>query len=424
MKNFTVITLLLLHSLSWICVSVSEFDTVEVQSGQQVTLMCSNFSSSPTQITWFRVVKRLKPHCICFFFKSSDPAKFCDGFKNGRFEATSNSSTFFLTIRQVDLSDTGLYFCGYHLNQNPVIVSATYLEVPNGLVKPMAVTLGGLIVFLAMVFIGLVGKVKQLQKETHIHKTPPLSTTSPAHDLSDMRSYCRETIRCTMSSVTWVSALLLCCWISVSGTVDVQPGHNVTLQCSNILTQSPTHKFWSRLINRTRVDCISSMYGSEPNAKFCDRIQKGKYEMRFNISTVFLTIKKVDVSDSGLYFCGFYKDSHTILQVVDLDVQGNDEPIHDDTMFQKEPDVFPKLMSVILGAVTVFLVLIIIVLAVKYRKLQKVTDEKQNLQRNENLDCDDLKAAALTLYSATTVRSRRPEAERQVDTHAVYSASR
>ncbi|KAK2900179.1 hypothetical protein Q8A73_013308 [Channa argus] len=340
----------------WICVSVSEFDTVEVQSGQQVTLMCSNFSSSPTQITWFRVVKRLKPHCICFFFKSSDPAKFCDGFKNGRFEATSNSSTFFLTIRQVDLSDTGLYFCGYHLNQNPVIVSATYLEVPNGLVKPMAVTLGGLIVFLAMVFIGLVGKVKQLQKG----------------------------------------------WISVSGTVDVQPGHNVTLQCSNILTQSPTHKFWSRLINRTRVDCISSMYGSEPNAKFCDRIQKGKYEMRFNISTVFLTIKKVDVSDSGLYFCGFYKDSHTILQVVDLDVQGNDEPIHDDTMFQKEPDVFPKLMSVILGAVTVFLVLIIIVLAVKYRKLQKVTDEKQNLQRNENLDCDDLKAAALTLYSATT----------------------
>ncbi|KAK2900182.1 hypothetical protein Q8A73_013311 [Channa argus] len=242
--------------------------------------------------------------------------------------------------------------------------------------------------------------------------TPPLSIKPPVQ--TQTQCHYRETI--THHEKRYLG------WISVSGTVDVQPGHNVTLQCSNILTQSPTHKFWSRLINRTRVDCISSMYGSEPNAKFCNRIQKGKYEMRFNISTVFLTIKQVDVSDSGLYFCGFYKDSHTILQVVDLDVQGNDEPIHDDTMFQKEPDVFPKLMSVILGAVTVFLVLIIIVLAVKYRKFQKAHSDEISPHMH-NLDSDELNYAALS-FNQKAKRNCRPASQRELEPNVVYAATR
>ncbi|XP_067381512.1 uncharacterized protein [Channa argus] len=216
-----------------------------------------------------------------------------------------------------------------------------------------------------------------------------------------------------MRSVTLVSALLLCSWISVSGseshTVDVQPGHSVTLQCSSSLNNA-TYTFWSRLINRTTISCISYKY--QFYSQFpCEGLKNSKYEMKSGISTISLAIKHVDVSDSGQYLCGFYLNGHTVLKVVDLNVQ-------------EEPDVLPNLMSVILGAVTVFLVLIIIVLAVKYRKIQKVVNKKQILQRNKNLDCDDLKAAPLTLYSATTVRSRRPEAERQVDTHVVYAASR
>ncbi|KAF3697576.1 hypothetical protein EXN66_Car013256 [Channa argus] len=230
-----------------------------------------------------------------------------------------------------------------------------------------------------------------------------------------------------MRSVTLVSALLLCSWISVSGseshTVDVQPGHSVTLQCSSSLNNA-TYTFWSRLINRTTISCISYKY--QFYSQFpCEGLKNSKYEMKSGISTISLAIKHVDVSDSGQYLCGFYLNGHTVLKVVDLNVQGSDKSQnHTEVSRQKEPDVLPNLMSVILGAVTVFLVLIIIVLAVKYRKIQKVVNKKQILQRNKNLDCDDLKAAPLTLYSATTVRSRRPEAERQVDTHVVYAASR
>ncbi len=113
----------------WISVSGSESQTVEVQPGEEVTLLCSNFSSSPSQITWFRMVNKTQPQCISFMFNSIDPASSCDGVESGKFEMRSNMSAVFLDIRHTDLSDSGLYFCGWSINRNSVIVGATYLKV-------------------------------------------------------------------------------------------------------------------------------------------------------------------------------------------------------------------------------------------------------------------------------------------------------
>ncbi|XP_073331733.1 uncharacterized protein [Pagrus major] len=162
MRNSTVIAALLLCSLSWISVSGSESQTVEVQSGQEVTLLCSNFSSSPTQIIWFRVVKRSQPRCVSHMFKATEPAKLCDGFQSGKFEMSSNISTLSLKIKQVDSSDSGLYFCGYYLSGAPLIVSSTYLQVQ----ELTWVILGCLTVFLMMVIIYQAVKINQLQKES------------------------------------------------------------------------------------------------------------------------------------------------------------------------------------------------------------------------------------------------------------------
>lgn len=62
-------------------------------------------------------------------FKPHEPASFCTGFQNGKFEMSTNLSTVFLKIKQVDLLDSGLYFCGFKIHSNPVIVEATDLVV-------------------------------------------------------------------------------------------------------------------------------------------------------------------------------------------------------------------------------------------------------------------------------------------------------
>uniref|UniRef100_A0A4W6D5D5 Ig-like domain-containing protein n=1 Tax=Lates calcarifer TaxID=8187 RepID=A0A4W6D5D5_LATCA len=201
----------------------------------------------------------------------------------------------------------------------------------------------------------------------------------------------------------------LCCvsaWISVSvsesQTVEVQSGEDITLLCS-ITSTAPTHTFWSKLYNKTKISCISSMYGSEGKASFCDGFQNGKYEMSSNISTISLKIKQVDVSDSGLYLCGFYMSGHTRLTVTDLNVQGKIE-----------------LTSMILGAVTVFLVMVVIV---DQAFVSVAHNEEEHSPQKQNPVSDDLNYAALSFQSKAK-RKRRPPSERELEPNVVYAATR
>uniref|UniRef100_A0A3B4V4P4 Ig-like domain-containing protein n=1 Tax=Seriola dumerili TaxID=41447 RepID=A0A3B4V4P4_SERDU len=119
--------------LCWISVSVSQSQTVDVQSGEDVTLQCSNISRSPTQMEWFRLVNRTKASCISSMYKAENEASFCDGFQN-RFEMSSNISNVFLKIKRVDLSDSGLYFCGFYKDTHTVITDTIHLYVQGKIV--------------------------------------------------------------------------------------------------------------------------------------------------------------------------------------------------------------------------------------------------------------------------------------------------
>uniref|UniRef100_UPI003AAC5BDA uncharacterized protein n=1 Tax=Centroberyx gerrardi TaxID=166262 RepID=UPI003AAC5BDA len=246
-----------------------------------------------------------------------------------------------------------------------------------------------------------------------------------------------------MMSYTLVTALLLynLSWIPVSvsesQTVEVQPGGEVTLMCTNI-SSSPTYSEWFRLGNRSKPCCISTMYKSDDKAWFCDGFQNGKFEMISNVSTVFLKIEHVDLSDSGLYFCGLYIDGHTVIvNATYLKVQGNgdfdDEGDDKSKILVEKPDGITSLASVFLGGVTVFLVMVIVGLVLKISQLQTVTKEELQPQRNKvnpslrfilyNLDSDELKYAALSFHPKPK-RSRRPASEKEVEPNVVYAATR
>ncbi|XP_039677594.1 uncharacterized protein LOC120572370 isoform X2 [Perca fluviatilis] len=238
-----------------------------------------------------------------------------------------------------------------------------------------------------------------------------------------------------------ITALILCSisWISVSGseshteTVEGRPGGEVTLTCSNPSNRDAL-TLWLRVVNRTKASWISTMTRSTGKPLYRDGIKNGRFNMSTNISTLFLQIKHVDVSDSGLYLCGFYIEGRYNFSAIHFNVKDSDDS-HDDADRKSESsdeshedrkceksDGTAKLMSLILGALTVLLLMVIIGLVVKNRKLQKAANEEQNPQQPENLD-SDLKDAALSLYAAT-IRKRRPASEREVETHAVYAVCR
>ncbi|XP_030285495.1 uncharacterized protein LOC115588963 [Sparus aurata] len=226
-----------------------------------------------------------------------------------------------------------------------------------------------------------------------------------------------------MKNFILIAALTLCSigWISASvsqyQTVEAQPGEEVTLQCNNI-SNFDTQTFWSRLVNRTKISCVVVIINYGGKGKVCDGYEKDKIEMKSNISTVFLNIKNVDSSDSGLYYCGFYMNSIPILTPIHLKVNGSDEPHDDDREGERECDGIAMLISVIIrGALTVVLLLVIIVLVVKARELRKAVKEDQNPEQRENVGCDDD-----VTYAAVRIQ---PKAKRRhQEPNVIYASTR
>uniref|UniRef100_A0A3B4V5T5 Uncharacterized LOC111226932 n=1 Tax=Seriola dumerili TaxID=41447 RepID=A0A3B4V5T5_SERDU len=171
----------------WISVSVSEFHTVEVQSGEEVTLMCTNFTSSISHIVWFRLDNGPNATCICSMLSSNANVPLSDGFQNGKFNMTSNMTTLFLQIKQVDSSDSGLYFCGSNWNYRSIIVSATYLKVQGK--TSVNVILGAVTVSLIIAATGIAVTLKLFNMKNK-------SKNLDSGDLKDAAlSLCSTTIR-------------------------------------------------------------------------------------------------------------------------------------------------------------------------------------------------------------------------------------
>ncbi|XP_067436963.1 uncharacterized protein [Thunnus thynnus] len=217
---------------------------------------------------------------------------------------------------------------------------------------------------------------------------------------------------CKKGGVSWISVS-----VSESQVVEVQSGQAVTLQC---IKKHESITFWLRLVNRTKIYCISLKIRSDSKAELCDGFQKGKFEMRSNISTVSLNITQVDSSDSGLYFCGFYTSGRLLFSEIHLKVKGSDDGSHDDVddtskKCECESDGITKLTSVILAGLTVFLVMVIIGLLLKIRKL-KTAEEEQNPQPSENQVSDELNYAAVTFQA----KAKR----KVVEPNVVYAATR
>ncbi|XP_063757306.1 uncharacterized protein LOC134876261 isoform X2 [Eleginops maclovinus] len=115
MKTSTLITALSLCSFCWTSVP----DSVEVRPGEDASLMCTNISKYDTVAYWFRLVNKTEVSCVSTRTNSQSEVIYCDGLQESKFEMIFNTVNIVLKIKQVDDSDSGLYFCGFYIGGIP-----------------------------------------------------------------------------------------------------------------------------------------------------------------------------------------------------------------------------------------------------------------------------------------------------------------
>nr|XP_029131702.1 uncharacterized protein LOC114918191 [Labrus bergylta] len=187
-----------------------------------------------------------------------------------------------------------------------------------------------------------------------------------------------------------IKAFLLCSlsWISVSGsesqTVEVQSGEDVTLMCSG-MDKHVSVRYWLKLVKGTDIQCVSTMTSHNSEVTYHDGFSNHTFTMSSNTSTIFLKVRSVELNDSGIYYFGFNKDGRPFFTTIHLKI--------------KECDGAATLVSMILGALTLLLVMVVIGLGAKIRKLQTAAEERQNPGHTENVTSDELNYAAVTFRS-------------------------
>uniref|UniRef100_A0A674ECV5 Ig-like domain-containing protein n=1 Tax=Salmo trutta TaxID=8032 RepID=A0A674ECV5_SALTR len=99
-----------------------------VRSGENVTLQCINVLKTPGHVGWFKQVNSSEPMCITSMWSSLPTVYHQNGFQGKSMKMFMTKITIFLTITEVDVADSGLYFCGMFDNYF-IFTNATVLKV-------------------------------------------------------------------------------------------------------------------------------------------------------------------------------------------------------------------------------------------------------------------------------------------------------
>ncbi|KAM9401358.1 T-cell surface glycoprotein CD8 beta chain-like isoform 2-T2 [Salvelinus alpinus] len=109
-------------------VSVSPPPLMVVHSGENVTLQCINVLKTPGHVGWFKQVNSSEPLCITSMWSSLPTVNHQNGFQSKSMKMLITNRTIFLKITEVDVADSGLYFCGM-LDDYFIFTNATVLTV-------------------------------------------------------------------------------------------------------------------------------------------------------------------------------------------------------------------------------------------------------------------------------------------------------
>ncbi|CAB1351603.1 unnamed protein product [Coregonus sp. 'balchen'] len=264
-----------LHDLTPV-VSVSPPPSGVVHPGDNVTLQCTNVTRAPGHVGWFKQVNDSEPLGIASMYSSESPVQLHNGFQPSHMEMFVSHRIIFLKITELDVADSGLYFCGM-FDKYIIFTNATLLKFQVG------ITVG--------IFIS------------------PNHPKGHNHSEKYLTEHCEEDLTPVVS-------------VSPPPSVVIHPGDNVTLQCTNV-TGAPGHVGWFKQVNDSEPLCIASMYSSELPVQHYHGFQPSHMEMFVSHRIIFLKITELDVADSGLYFCGMFDKYVIFTNATVLKVHGH-----------------------------------------------------------------------------------------------------
>ncbi|XP_056115075.1 uncharacterized protein LOC130091289 [Rhinichthys klamathensis goyatoka] len=227
---------------------------------------------------------------------------------------------------------------------------------------------------------------------------------------------------------------------SLTPVKTVNSGTTVSLLCSNILTE-PSYIAWFKQINGSLPLCIVTQYVSKKQADstYFNGFKKDHMHMSVNKTFSSLKIVNVDVSDSGMFYCGSFLTNYmmfhnkTQLVVVNETNQFKEDIANADCGATEETSrschVYYTLTLILSGLVLLSTVFAIVVLIrMKERNKQKQdnqphgNNEEMNKQLQKREQDEDLNYAALNLDKK---KSRRPVRKmREVEPNVIYAATR
>ncbi|XP_073764317.1 novel immune-type receptor 7b [Danio rerio] len=219
-------------------------------------------------------------------------------------------------------------------------------------------------------------------------------------------------------------------------TKTVYSGTTVSLLCSNILKES-SYMAWFKQTDDSLPVCIATQYvGPNPaDSIYLNGFQQTHIEMSVNAKFSTLRIISVDVSDSGMFYCGSFTGNHmnfhnqTQLVVVNATNHSKEDIANTDYGTTEETSCrFFYTLTLISSGFILLPTVFAIVALIKLKKMKKKKEDakhsknkKMNKQLQHKKQNEDLNYAALNLDK----KSRRPvKSMRTVEPNVVYAATR
>nr|XP_021327542.1 uncharacterized protein LOC110438756 [Danio rerio] len=216
-----------------------------------------------------------------------------------------------------------------------------------------------------------------------------------------------------------ISALLmgLLSLVKSSQTVNIsaQPGENVTIWCKHIAGVGKHIHWFKQTHGAVPLGILYKMlpYNIEVNATYLNHFAPDHFVMSVNRKNTSLSILNIDITDSGLYFCGWCTWKIVFGDEVHLDIKD----LKSEILTKDCPgNIFYNLTFIFGGIIVVFIISLTLGIIKIIRTLEK--DANRHVTHHEE--------AHSSVYAALrfSKQKTRSAAGHNEDTKVVYSATR